>query len=300
MKLDDLLIIEFCLLMKIHKKNQKFLSLILSFFVCNLPLQAGPTVQIKDLVLKDEKGLDSLINGLEEGDGVSISGVSSFLTVGAIDAINITKESVYEITDPKQTTFSPGEILTEEDFNQALSYYTDFGGFGYEKSTAYTGLNGANIDFFGFKPLENNIIISPAIYTPNNNGVNIAPGELIYSSTILIPWIGKGEPKGWKTIKKEGASFNVFLPQNLQLVSGADGNLEFNKLKVTLPENIADTPETRTCFSNYLAEITYMDSQVGEILGVLDASGKREETLVLFTSEQGSQFPGNKWTNWNR
>ena len=42
-----------------------------------------------------------------------------------------------------------------------------------------------------------------------------------------------------------------------------------------------------------------MDSQVGEILGVLDASGKREETLVLFTSEQGSQFPGNKWTNWN-
>ena len=69
--------------------------------------------------------------------------------------------------------------------------------------------------------------------------------------------------------------------------------------KLTLPENIADTSETRTCFSKYLAEITYMDSQVGEILGVLDASGKREETLVLFTSEQGSQFPGNKWTNWN-
>ena len=69
--------------------------------------------------------------------------------------------------------------------------------------------------------------------------------------------------------------------------------------KITLPENIADTPETRTCFSNYLAEITYMDGQVGEILGVLDESGKREDTLVLFTSEQGSQFPGNKWTNWN-
>ncbi len=69
--------------------------------------------------------------------------------------------------------------------------------------------------------------------------------------------------------------------------------------KITLPENIADTPETRTCFSKYLAEITYMDGQVGEILDVLDDSGKREETLVLFTSEQGSQFPGNKWTNWN-
>jgi uncharacterized sulfatase len=68
---------------------------------------------------------------------------------------------------------------------------------------------------------------------------------------------------------------------------------------IELPENIADTPETRTCFSRYLAEITYMDSQVGDILGVLDATGKRDETLVFFTSEQGSQFPGNKWTNWN-
>ena len=226
--------------MKFKKKNQKIFSVILSLIVYTSLLHAGPTtVQIKDLVLKDEKGLDSLINGLEEGDGISITGVSSFLTSGAIDAINITKESVYEITDPRGTTFSHGEILSEGDFNKALNYYADFGGFGYEKSTAYTGLNGLNpIDFFGFKPLENNIIINPAIHTPNNNGVSIAPGELIYSSTILIPWPGEGSPKSWKTIKKEGASFNFFLPQNLQLVSGADGNLEFNKLKVTLPENI--------------------------------------------------------------
>lgn len=69
--------------------------------------------------------------------------------------------------------------------------------------------------------------------------------------------------------------------------------------EIELPENIADTPETRECFSRYLAEITYMDGQVGDILDSLDAVGKRAETLVLFTSEQGSQFPGNKWTNWS-
>lgn len=66
-----------------------------------------------------------------------------------------------------------------------------------------------------------------------------------------------------------------------------------------LPENIADTPKTREDFSRYLAEITYMDGQVGEILGELEASGRAGETLVLFTSEQGSQFPGNKWTCWD-
>jgi N-sulfoglucosamine sulfohydrolase len=31
----------------------------------------------------------------------------------------------------------------------------------------------------------------------------------------------------------------------------------------------------------------------------LESSGVAEDTLVLFTSEQGSQFPGNKWTCWD-
>jgi uncharacterized sulfatase len=66
-----------------------------------------------------------------------------------------------------------------------------------------------------------------------------------------------------------------------------------------LPPNLANTSVTREHFANYLAEITYMDQQIGEILEALDATGKRDDTLVLFTSEQGSQFPGCKWTNWN-
>jgi uncharacterized sulfatase len=68
---------------------------------------------------------------------------------------------------------------------------------------------------------------------------------------------------------------------------------------IKLPPNIADTTKTREAFSRYLAEITYMDGQVGEILAALDSSGKANDTIVLFTSEQGSQFPGCKWTNWD-
>tara|TARA_R110000850_G_scaffold25755_6_gene73977 strand:+ start:126 stop:1529 length:1404 start_codon:yes stop_codon:yes gene_type:complete len=69
--------------------------------------------------------------------------------------------------------------------------------------------------------------------------------------------------------------------------------------KIDLPPNFADTPLTRQHFADYLAEITYMDGQVGDILDTLEATGKRDDTLVLFSSEQGSQFPGCKWTNWN-
>ncbi len=66
-----------------------------------------------------------------------------------------------------------------------------------------------------------------------------------------------------------------------------------------LPPYLADTPRTRQDFSAYLAEITYMDGQFGEVLDVLDEAGVADDTLVLFTSEQGAQFPGNKWTNWD-
>lgn len=69
--------------------------------------------------------------------------------------------------------------------------------------------------------------------------------------------------------------------------------------QLKLPPNIADTPRTREDFSKYLAEITYMDGQVGDILGTLEKSGKAKDTVVLFSSEQGSQFPGCKWTTWD-
>lgn len=69
--------------------------------------------------------------------------------------------------------------------------------------------------------------------------------------------------------------------------------------KLKLPPYLADTPRTRRDFAAYLAEITYMDSQVGELLSLLDETATAGDTLVLFTSEQGAQFPGNKWTNWD-
>ncbi len=74
---------------------------------------------------------------------------------------------------------------------------------------------------------------------------------------------------------------------------------EYPPGQIELPPNLADTPRTRRDFANYLAEITYMDGQVGEILDVLDEAGAADSTLVLFTSEQGAQFPGCKWTAWD-
>lgn len=65
---------------------------------------------------------------------------------------------------------------------------------------------------------------------------------------------------------------------------------------VQLPPYLADTPETRDGFSRYLAEITFYDGQVGQILDLLEKHGLVENTLVMVSSEQGNSFPFAKWT----
>lgn len=66
--------------------------------------------------------------------------------------------------------------------------------------------------------------------------------------------------------------------------------------QVKLPPYIADTPLVRDYFSHYLAEITYYDGQVGQILQLLDKHDLRDNTLVMVVSEQGNSFPFAKWT----
>lgn len=70
----------------------------------------------------------------------------------------------------------------------------------------------------------------------------------------------------------------------------------YPKEKIELPPYHVDTPETREAWSRYLAEITYYDDQVGQILALLEKHGLAENTLVIVTSEQGNSMPFAKWT----
>lgn len=66
--------------------------------------------------------------------------------------------------------------------------------------------------------------------------------------------------------------------------------------KLKLPQNWIDTPETRKDYGKYLAEITYFDGQVGQIVDLLEKYNLSESTLFMVVSEQGSAFPFNKYT----
>ncbi|MCK4676929.1 MAG: sulfatase-like hydrolase/transferase [Bacteroidales bacterium] len=71
---------------------------------------------------------------------------------------------------------------------------------------------------------------------------------------------------------------------------------KYNPDAVEIPAYLIDCPETRAQIIRYYAEITYMDWQFGQLLDYLDKEGLTDNTIVIFTSEQGSSFPFAEWT----
>lgn len=65
---------------------------------------------------------------------------------------------------------------------------------------------------------------------------------------------------------------------------------------ITIPHYMVDTRLTREDLVDYYAEITYADSLLGYCLDMVEQHGNKENTLVMFASEQGSSLPFGKWT----
>lgn len=72
-------------------------------------------------------------------------------------------------------------------------------------------------------------------------------------------------------------------------------NDSYDPAKLSLPPYLLDTPQTRAALARYYTDVTWMDKQVGEVLDALARHGYADETLFLFTADQGAQFPSAKW-----
>lgn len=66
--------------------------------------------------------------------------------------------------------------------------------------------------------------------------------------------------------------------------------------QVTVPPHLADTPETRADLALYYDEIAHMDGEIGRMLAELERRKLRENTLVIFLSDNGAPFPREKGT----
>ena len=65
---------------------------------------------------------------------------------------------------------------------------------------------------------------------------------------------------------------------------------------VSVPPYLEDTPGARQDFAMFHGAIRVVDRSVGQILGALERSGLAEDTIVVFTTDHGIDFPRAKGT----
>lgn len=93
-------------------------------------------------------------------------------------------------------------------------------------------------------------------------------------------WLGMGEPhRPYETGRG--------------LKTGIDTSL------IRIPAFFPDVPVARMDMADYLAELQWADDVVGEVLEVLESNGLKENTIIIFTSDNGMPFPRSKATLYN-
>lgn len=112
---------------------------------------------------------------------------------------------------------------------------------------------------------------------------------------------GKGKEmhleKAEKFIKQTEKPYFLMVASNQPHVPWLRGDRSaYPPEEIEVPDYMVDTKATRQALSEYYAEVTYLDSIVGQCLEMVDKTSKKDNTIVIFTSEQGAQFPFAKWT----
>jgi N-sulfoglucosamine sulfohydrolase len=91
--------------------------------------------------------------------------------------------------------------------------------------------------------------------------------------------------------------------QPLCLVLADDGphvvwekNRTYDPAALPLSPLLIDTPKTRAALANYYQDVTSTDRRLGEVLAALARHGFADDALVVYASDQGSEWPRCKWT----
>ena len=97
--------------------------------------------------------------------------------------------------------------------------------------------------------------------------------------------------------RDEKQPFCLLVTSNSPHVPWSAGDAsQYDPGKLTIPSYWVDTPEMRESLTRYYAEITDLDREVGECMKILRETKQEDNTAMIFTTEQGAQYPGCKWT----
>jgi arylsulfatase A-like enzyme len=72
-------------------------------------------------------------------------------------------------------------------------------------------------------------------------------------------------------------------------------NTEYDTAALTVPPHLVDTEEMRDALAEYYTSVETLDANIGKFLSSLEKNGYRENTLIIYTSDHGPNFPFAKW-----
>lgn len=87
------------------------------------------------------------------------------------------------------------------------------------------------------------------------------------------------------------AIFNFTSSHESKIFNYKVEELDHNPDDMFLPPYLPDLPEVREDMAKLYDNITFMDSQVGEILAELDELGQKDSTIVFYYSDHGGVYP---------
>ncbi len=131
-----------------------------------------------------------------------------------------------------------------------------------------------------------------------------------YNFTDINVWHESSKTAHWRKRKPGQPFFSVFnfTSTHQGQINGSDedffakyrSKLKAEELhdpaKVPLPPYYPDTPIVRKIWVRYYDLITFMDKQVGDLLGQLEDDGLADNTIVFFFSDHGLGVPRHKRT----
>ena len=152
------------------------------------------------------------------------------------------------------------------------------------------------------------------MHVPLPEGVRLVPSYLkekgYFSANMFKQHYGPNGEKQFDWYSKKLADFEDFLKKSADKpffcwVGFNDPHRPYNTEKyanpfppdeVVVPPTMVNDPATRQDLADYYSEIERMDGDIGQMIAMLKAQGKFENTLIIFLSDNGAPFPRAKGT----
>lgn len=98
----------------------------------------------------------------------------------------------------------------------------------------------------------------------------------------------------WLKKRRSAKPLAIFVGSNWPHVPWPKTTEGYDPATTGLPAKSVDTPISRNAHARYLAAVTKLDTELGQVLAASDAA-LGPDTFVLFSSDHGAQWPFGKW-----